>query len=300
MAEIEGIVSDITFQNEDSGFTVAKLQTAQSGICYTCVGVMPTVARGESISVYGEWDNHKRFGKQFSVSSYRIIRPTTVQGIAMLLGSGLIDNIGPVRSGAILDKFGLQTLDILDKEPDRLLEVPGIGRKMFAKIKESWDRQRHLKSLMMFLQEYDVTVNLAVRIYKIYGGQAQEKISENPYRLVDDIWGVGFVRADRIAEKMGFSHDSYKRIRAGLTFVMQEAASDGHCYLPFEQLREKAAEILDVEEKLVTFSLDHAVEIKYLINDENCIYLPMYYYAEKYVAQNIRDRLTDIKSIRFQ
>ncbi|HON10990.1 MAG TPA: ATP-dependent RecD-like DNA helicase [Chitinispirillaceae bacterium] len=299
MVTLTGIVNGITFQNEDSGFTVVQLQTESSPILYTCVGVMPTVAPGESIQVEGEWESHRKFGKQFNVKTYQLIRPTTLEGIGALLGSGLFTNIGPVRSKAIIERFGRETLDILDREPERLMEVPGIGKKTYLIIKESWDRQKHLRNLMMFLREYDVSVNMVMKIFKAYGEQAGQKISENPYCLVEDIWGVGFKKADRIAQKMGFAHDSYKRIRAGLIFVIQEASSDGHTFLPAAELVSRASEILEVAEEKVTYSLDHAVDIKLLIRESDKVYLPLYYYAEKYIADSIQKKLHSGKTLYF-
>ncbi|NLP01937.1 MAG: ATP-dependent RecD-like DNA helicase [Fibrobacter sp.] len=299
MVTLTGIVNGITFQNEDSGFTVVQLQTESSPILYTCVGVMPTVAPGESIQVEGEWESHRKFGKQFNVKTYQLMRPTTLEGIGALLGSGLFTNIGPVRSKAIIGCFGLETLDILDREPERLMEVPGIGKKTYLRIKEGWDRQKHLRDLMMFLREYDVSVNMVIKIFKAYGEQAGQKISENPYCLVEDIWGVGFKKADQIAQKMGFAHDSYKRIRAGLIFVIQEASSDGNTFLPAAELVSRASEILEAAEEKVTYSLDHAVDIKLLIRENDKVYLPLYYYAEKYIAEAILKKLRSANMLSF-
>jgi exodeoxyribonuclease V alpha subunit len=291
MSTLQGTVKDITFQNEDNGFTVLKLQTDTNGNFFICVGTMPSIAPGETIRVQGEWESHKKFGRQFSVQSHEIIRPTTKEGIEMLLGSGLISNIGPVRAKRIIETFGTSTLEIMDNSPERLIEVPGIGKKFVEKITEAWERQKHLRSLMIFLQDYNVSVNLALRIYKAYKNQAKEKITQNPYCLVDEVWGVGFIKADNIAQKMGYSHDSYKRIRAGLSHVMQEAASNGHTFLPVEELTNNAAEILQVSKEHLTFSIDHSVETGQLIKDKECIYLPLYYHAEKSVAEKLREIL---------
>lgn len=261
---------------------------------YTCVGVMPNVVAGESVCFHGEWETHKRFGPQFSVKSYELVKPSTLEGIELLLGSGLISSIGPVRSKAIIETFGLKTLDILDKEPQRLTEVPGIGRKMMEKIAESWQQHSQVRNLMLFLQGYGVSVNLAQKIFKTWGEKAQAIISENPYALIDDVWGVGFIKADAIAQKMGFSHDSFKRIRAGLVYVLQEAANDGHSYLPISELVRKSAELLGVKDELVIYSLDHVIKTGSLIKDEDCIYLPHYFHAERYIAENLRSRKSPV------
>lgn len=261
---------------------------------YTCVGVMPNVVAGESVCFHGEWETHKRFGPQFIVKRYELVRPSTLEGIELLLGSGFISNIGPVRSKAIIETFGFDTLNILDKEPKRLMEVPGIGRKMMERIAESWQQHSQVRHLMLFLQDYGVSVNLAQKIYKTWGEEAQAKISENPYSLIDDVWGVGFIKADAIAQKMGFSHDSFKRIRAGLVYVLQEAANDGHSYLPVSELVRKSSELLGVKEELVIYSLDHVVKTGTLIKDEDCIYLPRYFHAEKYIAENLLSRKSPV------
>lgn len=294
--DLQGIVTGITYQNDDSGYMVLHLKPENSEGSLICVGIMPTISAGESVCFHGDWEIHKKFGKQFSVQSYEIIRPSTREGIEMLLGSGLITNIGPVRSKAIIDTFGLDTLNVLDKDPKRLQEVPGIGRKMVEKITEAWHQHSHLRRLMLFLQEFGVTVNLARKIYKTYGDQAQAKISENPYCLIDDVWGIGFVKADAIAQKMGFSHDSYKRIRAGVVFVLQEASNEGHSFLPLTELVKKATEILNVKEELVVYSLDHVFNAGLLIKDEDCVYLPRYFHAEKNIAKCFLNRKMTVNS----
>ncbi|NLW32217.1 MAG: ATP-dependent RecD-like DNA helicase [Fibrobacter sp.] len=291
MDTLKGIIADVSFQNEDTGFTVIQLQVQSPKNRFTCVGIMPAVSPGESVTVEGQWETHKKFGKQLNVKKYEIYRPTTLEGISMLLSSGLISNIGPVRSKAIIDCFGLSTLTILDNEPQRLIEVPGIGKKTVRTIKGAWEKQKYLRSLMLFLQPYNISVNLAVKIFKKYGNDAQQKIKDNPYCLISHIHGVGFIKADQIAQKMGFSFDSYKRIRAGLVYVMQEAANEGNSCLPQEKLLAKACEILGVEEKFVTYSFDHAIKTGILINDNGVVYLPSYHKAETDITLNIHNRL---------
>jgi exodeoxyribonuclease V alpha subunit len=275
-----GTIKDITFRNEENGFTVLKLDVTGFAVPVLCVGAMPAVEPGETLKATGDFQIHAKFGRQFAVSSFEIVRPLTLAGIAALLGGGLIENIGPVRAKKIIEVFGLKTLDILDKEPRRLLEVSGIGRKTLEKIMEAWQRRSHIRDLMVFLQECAVTVNMASRIYAEYGVKAKEKISQNPYCLIDDVWGVGFKKADAIAQKLGFEHDTYKRIRAGLSYVVSEAAQDGHTYLPSTSLLSNAADILEVPEEKVLFSLDHIVKEGILVSDENRLYLPHLYGAE--------------------
>jgi exodeoxyribonuclease V alpha subunit len=252
--------------------------------------VLPGVEAGESIKANGEYDKHPKYGEQFSVSSYEIVKPVTLEGIAALLGSGLIANIGGVRAKSIIDVFGLKTLDILDNEPERLREVRGIGPKMLLGIAEAWKKRKHILDLMLFLSECAITINMASKIYKVYGESAREKISQNPYCLIDDIWGVGFIKADAIAQKLGFTHDSFKRIRAGLSHVVSEAASDGHTYLPHNELVSRAAALLEVKDEMALFSLDQIVKDGVLVRDDTRIYLPVLFGAETSVANMLAQR----------
>jgi exodeoxyribonuclease V alpha subunit len=297
MNTLIGIVEDITFRNEENGFTVLRLSSKDIGGFVFCVGTMPLVEPGETIKVIGEYRFHKKFGQQFEVSSYESVKPVTLEGIKSLLGSGLIENIGPVRAQKIVDKFGLDTLDILDKNPQRLLEVDGIGKKYLEKIIEAWNKRANIKELMLFLNECALTVNMAYKIYNVYGDKAKEKISQNPYCLIDDVWGVGFKKADAIAEKLGFEHDSYKRIRAGILYTLSEAASDGHTYTPKEALIQYSKEILQVAEEKILFSLDYLIKEQALICEEERIYLPYLYNAEKTVAQIISQKIKNQNSI---
>jgi exodeoxyribonuclease V alpha subunit len=284
MTQISGIVSKITFQNEENGFTVLRLQDAKTQEIHICVGIMPTIECGESITVRGEWRNDKRFGLQFNVKAYELIRPTTLEGIRMLLSSGLITDIGPVRAQKIIETFGIKTLDILDNNPEKLIDVPGIGVKRLKSIIQAWQRQSYIKDLMLFLQEFGITLNLIHKIYKAYAEKSKEIISSNPYRLIDDIWGVGFKKADAIARKLGFSADSYRRIKAGIIFVLQDATSEGHVYLPRNDVIEKASTILEIPGENIIYSLDHILTEKVIIADEDRLYLPQYFHAETTVV----------------
>ncbi|MFP4164659.1 MAG: ATP-dependent RecD-like DNA helicase [Chitinispirillaceae bacterium] len=290
MQRLEGIISTVTFQNEDNGFCVIQLKTDNRLV--TCVGTIPSVTKGESVCLEGTWEKHRKFGCQFAVSNYEIVRPTTLEGITQLLGSGLIKNVGEVRSKQIIDRFGLDTLTVLDEDPDRLGEIPGIGKKTLEKIKDSWAEQRHLRDLMLFLQSYDISLTMATRIYKAYGKEAKQKIHQNPYSLIEKVWGIGFIKADAIASKLGFATDSYKRIRAGLTFALQEASGDGHTFLPRAELIARSTQLLGVAQEQVTFSLDHCTQEKIFINEDDSLYLPLFYRAEKYVASDFVSRIT--------
>ncbi len=291
MATLQGSVERITYQNDDNGFTVFRVRPDDGRGPVACVGTTPTIEPGQTVVLNGSLERHKRYGAQFAVQSYEIVRPTTPDGIVRLLSSGLIPALGASRARAIVERFGVETLDILDNQPERLCEVSGIGSKILARIREAWDEQRHLRALILFLQDFGVTLSAAYKIYKAYGAEAQARVSANPYALIEDVWGVGFKRADAIAQKLGFTRDSYKRIQAGLTFVLQEAMGEGHCYLPASELQRRAAEVLDVDQNLVVYSLDHAVSGKAFERDEQRIYLPALFHAERVVGELLRERV---------
>jgi exodeoxyribonuclease V alpha subunit len=257
---------------------------------------MPSVNEGENLSVEGEWQTNKKFGKQFVVNTYTVIQPDTLEGIKNFLLSGVISNIGPVRTVAIVEKFGLSTLSVLDSSPERLLEVNGIGQKTLEKIKESWSEKRYLKNLIMFLAQHDISTSLALKLSKIYGSNAQKKITENPYVLISDVRGVGFVKADQIAQKLGYAQESVHRIKAGILFTLQESLKDGHTCIPKDELIELAMPLLGVEKEKIVFSLDDMVAVGSIILESTFIYIPPFFSAEKFIAINIKNRLEYFKN----
>ncbi|MDR3012026.1 MAG: ATP-dependent RecD-like DNA helicase [Chitinispirillales bacterium] len=282
--ELKGTVGTLTYHNADNGYSILQLD-ADIGVI-TCVGIAPNMRKGLEVTLFGKWTRHKRFGHQFAFEAYEIVRPTTINGIMRFLESGLIRNIGSVRAKSIVDTFGLDTLNILDNDPGKLSEVPGIGVKTLNKIIESWHEQRYIRDLVLFLQEYDITLGMANRIYKAYGAEAKKRVCENPYALIDDVRGIGFVKADAIAVKFGFDAQSYKRIKAGLTYALQEAASaDGHTYLPKKNLESIASKLLKVDAEQIVYTLDYCTGEKIFINEDDRIYLPYLHRAEKEVAQ---------------
>jgi exodeoxyribonuclease V alpha subunit len=287
MERLEGTIETITYQNEDTGYCVLRLAVA--GRLCTCVGGAPAVREGMSVALEGDWVQHKRFGRQFSFTRYEITRPTTEEGISRLLESGLINNIGAKRARLIVDAFGLETLNVLDNNPQRLSEIPGIGSRTIGKIRESWTQQRHIRDLVLFLQEYDISAATASRVYKVYGENAKMRICENPYSLIDDIWGIGFVKADAIAVKIGFDADSYKRIKAGLIYALQNAAAAGHTYLLEAELETAAAQLLGVAQELIVGTVERCVNSGILICKEGCVYLPYLHAAETGTARRLSD-----------
>ena len=289
MAQLRGIVDRITFQNEENGYTVARLQVEGSAAyndrLATIVGEMLSINPGETVVLEGEWTTHKQYGAQFKIESYQTVYPSTVEGMRRYLGSGLIKGIGPVTAKRIVDHFGKEALDVIESDPDRLVEVEGLGAKRAKWIIKAWEDQREIHNVMLFLQSHEVGTGYAVKIWKRYGNEAVELIRENPYRLSVDVWGIGFLTADRIAQKMGIPAHSDRRIQAGLLHVLNEAADkEGHVFLPEDVLIESCAEALDVPIDAIAPCVAQLLsEESIVVNDER-VYLPHLYYAEQGAA----------------
>lgn len=247
----------LTYVNDDTGYTVARVATGRGGDdLLTVVGALLGAQPGESLRLVGRWSSHPKYGRQFEVDSYTTVLPATIQGIRRYLGSGLVKGIGPVFAERIVAHFGLDTLRIIEEEPARLVEVPGLGPKRTAKITAAWAEQQQIKEVMLFLQGVGVSTSIAVRIFKQYADRSIEVVRTEPYRLAADVWGIGFKTADTIAQAVGIPHDSPERVKAGLQYTLSQATDDGHCYLPQEQLITDAAKILDVPAPLAAHCLD--------------------------------------------
>lgn len=256
-AVLEAVLERVTYANEETGYTVARVATGRSATdLVTVVGSLPGVQPGESLRLVGRWSSHPRYGRQFEVHSYTTVLPATVQGIERYLGSGLIKGIGPKTAARIVATFGVDTLRIIEQEPARLREVHGLGEKRTAAIGAAWQEQQAIKEVMVFLQGVGVSTSLAVRIYKQYGDGSISVVRNEPYRLSTDVWGIGFKTADTIAQAVGIPHDSPQRVRAGIRHTLSEAADSGHCYLPEPNLVTDAATILEVPATLVRSCLD--------------------------------------------
>ncbi|NLT94435.1 MAG: ATP-dependent RecD-like DNA helicase [Clostridia bacterium] len=289
MESLSGVVERITYLNEENGFSVIKIRSRGFPELVTVVGNMPVVNVGAVIYLKGQWKVDSRFGKQFVAEECQETIPATVAGIEKYLGSGLIKGIGPVYAKKIVKKFKEDTIRIIEEETDRLLEVDGIGSKRLEMIKKAWQEQKEIKNVMLFLQSYGVSTAYAVKIYKTYGNESIKLVQENPYRLADDIWGIGFKTADRIAFKMGFSPDSYERCRAGIIYILNELADEGHCFATLEQLVELGQEYLEVQEEKIVEVLSSMVQEKSIIREEeDFYYLPPFYYSEVGVAEKIK------------
>ncbi|MFJ5225894.1 ATP-dependent RecD-like DNA helicase [Streptomyces sp. NPDC088400] len=250
-AVLEGVLERITYANEENGYTVARVDTGRSADLLTVVGSLLGAQPGESLRMEGRWGSHPQYGKQFTVENYTTILPATIQGIRRYLGSGLIKGIGPVFADRITEHFGLDTLDIIEQEPKRLVEVPGLGPKRTKRIAAAWEEQKAIKEVMVFLQSVGVSTSIAVRIYKKYGDASISVVRNEPYRLAADVWGIGFLTADRIAQAVGIPHDSPERVKAGIQYALSQSTDQGHCFLPEEQLISDAVKLLAVDTGLV-------------------------------------------------
>ncbi|MEV7424207.1 MULTISPECIES: SF1B family DNA helicase RecD2 [unclassified Streptomyces] len=251
MAVLEAVLERITYANEENGYTVARVDTGRGGDLLTVVGSLLGAQPGESLRMEGRWGSHPQYGKQFTVENYTTVLPATIQGIRRYLGSGLIKGIGPVMADRITTHFGVDTLDIIENEPKRLVEVPGLGPKRTKMIGAAWEEQKAIKEVMIFLQGVGVSTSIAVRIYKKYGDGSISVVKGEPYRLAAEVWGIGFLTADRIAQAVGIPHDSPERVKAGLQYALSQSTDQGHCYLPEEQLISDAVKLLQVDMGLV-------------------------------------------------
>ena len=289
MTQLRGIVDRITFQNEENGYTVARLQVeglaAYNNRPATIVGEMLSINPGETVVLEGEWTTHKQYGAQFKIASYQTVYPSTVEGMRRYLGSGLIKGIGPVTAKRIVEHFGKEALDVIERDPDRLVEVEGLGAKRAKWIIKAWEDQREIHNVMLFLQSHEVGTGYAVKIWKRYGHDAVELIRENPYRLSVDVWGIGFLTADRIAQKMGIPAHSDRRIQAGLLHVLNEAADkEGHVFLPEDALIESCVEALNVPVDAIAPCIAQLRSEESIVVDDERVYLPHLYYAEQGAA----------------
>ncbi|MFB6616976.1 ATP-dependent RecD-like DNA helicase [Streptomyces sp. NPDC085524] len=252
LAVVEGVLERITYANEENGYTVARVDTGRgSGDLLTVVGSLLGAQPGESLRMEGRWGSHPQYGKQFTVENYKTVLPATIQGIRRYLGSGLIKGIGPKIADRIVEHFGTDTLDVIEEEPKRLIEVPGLGPKRTKLIGAAWEEQKAIKEVMVFLQGVGVSTSIAVRIYKKYADASISVVKNQPYRLAADVWGIGFLTADRIAQAVGIPHDSPERVKAGLQYALSQSTDQGHCFLPEDRLIADGVKLLQVDTGLV-------------------------------------------------
>lgn len=309
MERLEGSVERITYYDEETGYSVLRLAVPGRSDLVTVVGHLPEIQPGERLRLEGAWTHHPRYGRQFKAERCEQVLPATVEGIRRYLGSGLIRGVGPVTAARIVDRFGVETLRILDEEPERLREVPGVGPKRAAAIARAWEEQKAIREVMLFLQSHGVTTGLAVKIYKTYGDNALQVVREDPYRLARDIWGVGFKTADKIARNLGLPLDAPSRIQAGVAYALSQMADEGHVYVPEEDLVEEAARLLEVDPDLVRPAIEaldaeevvrrerlvyplpgktRAGDTSPAVREEQAVYLAPFYIGEVGVAERLR------------
>lgn len=299
MEHLRGVVERITYQNEENGYSVLKCRVKNYTDLVTVVGSMPEVHVGSVLYLGGNWRVDPKYGRQFSMETFEETLPATVYGIEKYLGSGLVKGIGPKFAKKIVQQFGKDTLDVIEEDPDRLNEIPGIGKKRVDRIKQSWTEQKEIKNIMLFLQGHDVSTAHATKIYKTYGNDSIKTVQENPYKLADDIWGIGFKTADTIAEKMGFGHEKYARLWSGILYTLNKLSEEGHCYATRDMLLKSGAELLGVEENLLSMTLDEMIHAKDVITDdipkkddeettEKAIYLPPFYFSEAGTVKRLK------------
>ena len=302
---LEAVLERITYANQETGYTVARVAVRRFSDLVTVVGPLLGAQPGESLRLEGRWTSHSQYGRQFQVDRYTTVLPATIQGIRRYLGSGLIKGIGPKLAGRIVDRFGIETLDVIEEQAQRLVEVPGLGPKRTGMIAAAWQEQKAIKEVMVFLQGVGVSTSLAVRIYKAYRDAAISVVKNAPYRLATDVWGIGFKTADAIAASQGIPHDSPQRVRAGLQFALSEASEEGHCYLPEGELVEQAARLLEVESELVARCLDELVAEEGAVRETlqgpdgevRAVWLVPFHRAEVSLATGLR-RLLDAPTDR--
>lgn len=287
--EIKGTISDIIFHNKENGYLVAVFETDSEQ--FTVVGSILGVNQGRSYVLRGSFTEHKKYGEQFAFTSYEEVMPSSEEGIESFLCSGILKGIGPKMARAIVSKFGEKTFEIIETEPQRLREVSGIGERKAEMIAEALNKHREFAETTLFLQQFGISGDFAMKLYKVYGANTIEAIKENPYRLVEDIFGIGFKKADKIASKMGIKKDDEFRIKSGIKFVLWSYAGDGHSFVPQEELAERTAQMLDiaietVKDIMVNMAFEGSIQIENLEN-RNVVFLMPFYMAEQDVTKRL-------------
>ena len=307
---LQGQIERITYSNDENGYTIAKVKVQGHRGLVTVVGNLMAPIPGEIIKMDGEWVNHPKYGEQFKVDCYKSLVPASVYGIQKYLGSGLIKGIGPVMAKRIVERFGKETLDVIEKEIEKLAEVDGIGEKRIGMIQQAWEDQKEIREVMIFLQTHEVGSGYAAKIFKQYGNRSIMVVKENPYRLATDIFGIGFLTADRIAEKLGFSRDSELRAEAGILYVLNQLADEGHVYYPYEPLVQKCQEILGVDQGVIVKAMSVIAESRMIVIDDlkkdvddfreknKAVYLAKFYLSETSIVTRMKTLIRTPKSIR--
>ncbi|HVP58174.1 MAG TPA: ATP-dependent RecD-like DNA helicase, partial [bacterium] len=283
--ELVGEVTRITYRSDD-GYTVLRMEDPAGG-SITCVGHFARVGPGDRIKARGNWVSHPKYGNQFSIQAYELVPPHTAEGIARYLASGLVKGIGEGIAERIVARFGEKTLEVIEREPRKLLQVEGLGPKRVAAIKKAWREQREMSELVLFLESHGIHAGSALKIYRQYGAKSIEVIRENPYRLASEIWGIGFATADRIAYKLGVAPDAPVRVQAGILYVLSEASEEGHVYLDEQFLRARCGSMLGIEETGFDDALAKLAADEAIVRERDRVYLPRLLEAEKSIVGSL-------------
>ncbi len=292
---INGTVTRLLYSNDESGWCAVRLENDERG-SFAATGPLLGVREGDELRLTGKWIEHPRFGEQFEAESYVQVAPSTLEGIRKFLGTGRVKGIGPTMAARIVDAFGLDSLEIMDRDPGRLLEIHGIGRATLAKVRASWEKHRGIQQIMVFLTGHGIAPGVAVKAYGKYGAAAVDVVRDDPFRLAEDVFGVGFRTADRIAQRIGIPADSPQRLRAGLLFALSEASVEGHVFLPRSRLLEEASALLEIDMPLLETVLDELQQRQSVVavvrtDDETAIFSLRLEAAEAAVAGHIRELL---------
>ncbi len=287
MENQKGYVDHIIYRNSENGYTILVLSCEKEDI--TCVGTLKDIDQGESLEVQGEYVEHPVYGTQLKVANYRIVPPEDAASMERYLGSGAIKGIGPALAARIVKEFGSDTFRIIEEEPERLAQIKGISENKAREIAILAEEKKDMREAMVFLQQYGISNTLAVKIYNTYGMSIYGIMRENPYKLAEDITGVGFRTADEIASKIGIHMDSDYRIRSGIVYILSQAAQEGHCYLEKTELLKRSAELLDLDEEVLESQLANLMMEKKIVIKEECVYAMPYYYAELNCAKMLHD-----------
>ena len=299
LCTIDGTVERITYRDETSLFSVIRFKLTK-GELTTAVGLFPSVYVGQTLRLMGEWTSHKSYGKQFKVQDVEEVTPNTLVGLEKYLGSGMINGIGPVYAKKLVNTFGIETLQVIDRTPEKLLEIEGIGEKKAEKIVKAVREHKSVSKVMVFLQGNGVSPAFAIKIYKAYGDGALDVVKNNPYKLADEIFGIGFRTADKIAANLGIDGNSPQRIMAGIKYILATNAENGHCYVEKSQLTEEVSSELEVEANDVLNAINELSVTNQIILEDDAVYLALYYYCERGVANKVAELAQAIpKSLSF-
>lgn len=305
--EKQGIIAEIIFHNQDNAYTIAVFETEEEQ--FTAVGSLPACRKGSTYIIRGQWKTHPTYGEQFAFSSFEEVMPSSEAGIEEFLASGVLKGIGRKTAAAIVAKFGSDTFDIIEKEPDKLTEISGIGAKKAQAVSEAFHSHREFAEITLYLQQFGINADYAMKLYKVYGEDTIAAVEENPYRLAEDVYGIGFKKADKIAQKMGIAKDDEHRLKSGLKFTLWYFAGEGNTFLPQKVLCEKAGALLEVEQEKLN---DCLVEMAFLgdihienLENRSVVFLMPYYLAEQNVCKclasintaNLRPIGSDVDSL---